>query len=61
MPFVEGRSEKGWGVAKTKPWHFAGLFESREAADTAAKEMGPDYEVHYGELQTGTDNFVWFD
>ena len=61
MPFVEGTTLKGWGVTRNAPWHFAGIFQTKEEAEVRAKELGADYEVHYGENQEGTDNFIWGD
>jgi hypothetical protein len=59
MPFKAGRTLKGWGVIRENPWHFAGLFPTREAAEAKAKELGPGYIARPGEQQEGTDNFVW--
>jgi hypothetical protein len=61
MPFKEGRTLVGYGVVRVAPsvWHFAGLFQSKTEADAKAADFGEGYEVHYGEQQEGTDNFVW--
>jgi hypothetical protein len=59
MSYEEGKTREGWGVFRIEPWHFAGLFETREAAEAKAREMGTDYLAKYGEHQAGTDNFVW--
>lgn len=49
----------GWGVVRNEPWHFAGLFSSEEEATRHAAELGPEYEVHWGENKKGTDDFVF--
>lgn len=59
MPFTEGVTERGWGVVRCKPWHFVGLFATKEAAEASAKGLGSAYEVINGEHQVGTDNFIW--
>jgi hypothetical protein len=40
MPFVEGKTLIGWGVLRKAPWHFAGLFPTKHAAETEAKKRG---------------------
>lgn len=59
--FVDGVTLTGWGVFRggEKPWHFVGMFASKEDAQAKAAEMGPDYEVQWGDNQEGTDNFLW--
>ncbi len=59
MPYTEGTTLKGWGVVRGAPWHFVGLYETKEQAESVARQSGPDYQVKYGENQAGTDNFVW--
>ena len=59
MPYVEGETIKGWGVVRSEPWRFAGVFETKEEAQAKADDLGPEYIVQYGENQAGTDNFVW--
>lgn len=59
MPFVDGTTLTGWGVVRNSPWHFEGLHASQEEAEARAAELGSAYEVHYGENQEGTDNFIW--
>jgi hypothetical protein len=61
MPFTEGKTHQGWGVFRSSPWEFVGLFETKEQADAKAQEMGPEYQVAFGEQQEGTDNFVYSD
>ncbi len=36
---------KGWGVIRSAPWHFAGLFLSKEEADALQSKLGTDYRV----------------
>lgn len=59
MSFETGRTLKGWGVVRGKPWHLAGVYETKEEAEAKAQELGSDYEAHFGENQEGTDNFIW--
>jgi hypothetical protein len=58
MPFTAGKTAKGWGVYRPAPWHFAGIYPSKERAEAKAQELGPQYATSYGEHQVGTDNFV---
>ena len=57
--YGEGETLRGWGVVRSAPWHFLGLYPDRTIADAAAKEVGSDYIVRYGDNQAGTDNFLW--
>lgn len=59
MPFKEGNTVAGWGVVRNAPWDFAGIFKSKDEAEAKAADMGEEYDVHYGENQEGTDNFIW--
>lgn len=47
----------GWGVVRLTPWHFAGLFQTAEPAESKAVEMGAGYVVKYGEQRVGSDEF----
>ena len=49
----------GWGAIALDPWHFAGLFTSRDEAEERASEMGPNYVVRFGDNPVGTDRFRW--
>ena len=57
--FLSGKTLVGWGVVRGNPWHFDGLQPSREAAISRARELGGEYEFHWGHNQDGTDNFIW--
>jgi hypothetical protein len=59
--FVEGETIRGWGVVRCPPypWHFIGMFDSKEEAEAAAKNAGSGYQARYGDNQAGTDNFIW--
>jgi hypothetical protein len=57
--FSEGETLHGWGVVRSAPWHFVGLYADKATAEAAAKEAGPDYIVRLGDNQAGTDNFIW--
>lgn len=59
MAFTTGETIKGWGVVREKPWHFVGIFSTKELAEKKALESGADYVVRFGENQAGTDNFIW--
>ncbi len=58
MPFIMGKSVKGWGVVRNSPWHFAGLYPTQEEAEAKAREMGAGYVVRLGEEQVGTGVFL---
>ena len=49
MPFTMGKALKGWGVVRKSPWHFAGLYSTKQEADAKAQEMGAGYVVLFGE------------
>lgn len=57
--YVEGETIHGWGVVRSEPWHFVGIYPDKESAEAASKEAGPNYVVRYGDNQAGTDNFLW--
>lgn len=61
MPFKEGRTLVGWGVVRLNPWELDGIYSTREEAEEEAAKAGPDFEVHWGENQEGTNNFVFAD
>lgn len=58
MPFTEGQTVSGWGVYRSAPWHFAGIFDTQEKAQAEADRLGAGYVVKYGDNQVGTDNFI---
>jgi hypothetical protein len=58
MPFTMRNVLKGWGVLRKSPWHFAGLYPTKQEADAKAQEMGAGYVVLFGEQLQGTDNFI---
>jgi hypothetical protein len=58
MPFEAGKTRFGWGVYRSAPWHFVGMFDTKDDAAAKASEMGEGYEVALGENQAGTDNFI---
>lgn len=49
---------KGWGVIRSAPWHFAGLFLSKEEADALRNKLGADYRVANGSHRIGSDDFL---
>lgn len=58
MPFTEGKTLTGWGVIRSAPWDFAGLFATKGEAEAKAKELGPEYEVRHGDNREGSDDFI---
>ena len=60
MPSTEGKTIVGWGVVRkqSEPWHFAGLFPTKEAAEAEAAKLGPTYVVLFGENRKGSDDFI---
>jgi hypothetical protein len=59
MPYVEGKTRRGWGVVSPVPWKFAGLFSSKLDAEKEAAKLGRNYLVRFGDNREGTDDFVW--
>jgi hypothetical protein len=59
MPFKEGETLRGWGVVRSAPWDFVGMFPTRHEAEVKAREMGKGYIARLGEHREGTDDFVW--
>lgn len=58
MPVVDGKTLIGWGVVRSKPWHFVGLFESQAEASAKAFAMGAGYAARYGESKDRV-SFAW--
>lgn len=48
----------GWGVVRSAPWHLAGVYGSKEAAEMKAAELGDGHEAKYGSHHLGSDDFV---
>jgi hypothetical protein len=48
----------GFGVIKKTPWHLAGVFHTKTEAEKKAAELGPDYEVQYGENRKDLNDFI---
>ena len=53
----------GWvrcfGVIKARPWHLAGVYGARNAAEAAARSLGPQYNVAFGSHRLGSDDFIY--
>lgn len=49
---------KGWGVVRHSPWHLAGVYASKDVAETKAKSLGDGYTFSYGSHRLGSDDFV---
>ena len=58
MPIVEGKTLIGWGVVRSEPWHFVGLFETHMEAAAKAIDMGQGYAARYGESKDRV-SFEW--
>lgn len=60
--FVQDPVNAGWvmGFAafRMEPWHFAGLFQTRDEATRVQQELGEGYEVAYGSHREGSDEFI---
>lgn len=59
MPMVDGKTLIGWGAVRELPWHFAGLFASREEAQLRSDALGDGYVARYGERDETSDTFAW--
>ncbi len=57
MPIPGEMLKRGWGVLRLKPWHLAGIFTSSVDAEALARNLGPAYEVKYGEHDASSSNF----
>jgi hypothetical protein len=51
-------SVKGWGVVRNNPWHLAGVYATKDVAETKAASLGVGYEAKYGSHRLGTDDFI---
>ncbi|WP_037033013.1 hypothetical protein [Rahnella sp. WP5] len=49
----------GWGVVRNAPWHLAGVYATKDVAETKAELLGEDYRAHYGSHHLGTDDFIY--
>jgi hypothetical protein len=52
---------KGWGVVRSAPWHFVGIYPTESEARAVLSEQEEGFDVRFGSNQTGTDNFLSFD
>jgi len=59
MPIPGEMLKRGWGVLRLKPWHLAGVFTSSADAEALAQNLGPSYEVRYGEHDANASNFIF--
>lgn len=57
MPIPGEMLKQGWGVLRQKPWHLAGVFTSSADAEALAQNLGPGYEVRYGEHDANASSF----
>jgi len=49
---------RGFGVFRMSPWHFAGLFQIREQAESVQQQLGENYKVAFGSHRKGSDDFI---
>ncbi len=47
----------GWVVFRPRPWHFVGVFGSREEAELKRERAGPDYQVEFGTADVESGEF----
>lgn len=47
----------GWVVFRPKPWHFIGVFGSREQAERQRERAGTHYHVEFGTADVESGNF----
>ena len=47
----------GWVVYRPKPWHFVGVFGSREEAELKRGRAGPEYQVEFGTADVESGEF----
>jgi hypothetical protein len=58
MPSLEGKTLQGWGVVRCEPWHFVGVYRTREEAESEARQRGDDYIVCVDEGCDGTGALI---
>jgi hypothetical protein len=58
MPFREGQTLQGWGVVRCEPWHFVGVYRTREVAESEARQRDDDYIVCVDEGRDGTGALI---
>lgn len=61
MVAFDRRSLIGYCVIHRNPWHFLGIYATREEAERHAKQAGNDYEAAFGAYYEKTDEFVALD
>jgi hypothetical protein len=62
MPFVEGKTIRGWAVVPASDdsiWELKGIFKEKAEAEALAAELGPKYKVAFGDNREGSDDFVF--
>lgn len=47
----------GWVVFRPKPWHFVGVFGSREEAELERERAGVDYQAAFGTADGASGRF----
>lgn len=49
---------KAGGVIRNAPWHLAGVYATKDVAETKAGMLGDGYEARYGSHRLGSDDFI---
>ncbi|PUA20862.1 hypothetical protein C7W93_11645 [Glaciimonas sp. PCH181] len=49
----------GFGIVKSSPWHFGGIYSEETDARRIASKLGSQYEVHYGSHRLNSDDFAY--
>ena len=47
----------GWAVFRPRPWHFVGVFGSREEAERRRERAGADYQLEFGTANLESGEF----
>jgi hypothetical protein len=56
-PIIQ-KSLVGYCALRRNPWHFVGIYATREEAEQWAKMAGKDHEVAFGAYRERSDDFV---
>ncbi|MGF6265215.1 hypothetical protein OKW34_000236 [Paraburkholderia youngii] len=48
----------GWAVVRNSPWDLAGMFPTKEDAESARSKLGGAYEVRHGSRRLGSNDFI---
>ncbi len=48
----------GWGVVRSAPWHFVGVYSNKSVAQAEVDLLGESYATRYGSHRLGSDDFI---